>query len=280
MRAEYLAMPELRDASWRYHVRTSDHFEFSFAFHREYELVLIAEGAGRRLVGDSSEPYGPGDLVLIAPELPHTWVSAPGVTRNAAVIVQFGREWGSSLWSGPEFAAIAGMLDESRRGLAFDRPPRAVTRTLRDLGDLSPARRTLSMLGVLQTLAEQACWRTLASVGYPADLDEDSRRRVDAACRFLRSAHGRKVVLAEVAQVAHMSPSAFSRFFRRAMGRSLTDYLNELRVATACRLLVDTELPIIEVASRSGYRNLSHFNRQFRRRKEMPPRAYRASFRA
>lgn len=278
MRAEFLAIPALRDASWRYHVRTAERFEFSFAFHDAFELVLITAGNGRRLVGDSIEAYGPGDLVLIAPEVPHTWESAPDVRHNQAVIVQFERDWGGQLWEAREFEAIAELLRASERGVVFDEPPEPVTRTLQGLGALPAPRRTLSMLGVLQSLAEAGGWRPLASLGYSAQLNEDARRRVARACRFMHASYDRKVTLAEVAELVHMSPSAFSRFFRRAMGRTLTDYLNELRVGAACRLLVETDLPVTEIASRAGYHNLSHFNRQFRRRKGVAPRAYRVAY--
>ena len=88
MRAELLPIPAV-PGSWRYAVRSAPEFEFSWGFHRQAELVLITAGTGRRLIGDSIEPYGPGDLVLLADGVPHTWVSAPGSAHNQAVIAQF-----------------------------------------------------------------------------------------------------------------------------------------------------------------------------------------------
>jgi AraC-like DNA-binding protein len=280
LRAPLLGVPEPRGASWRYHVRTSERFEFSWGFHHEIELVLITEGSGRRLVGDSIEPYRPNDLVLIGAQLPHTYVSAAGVDRNVAVIVQFATDFlGGALWDSPEFAAIADLLHRSRLGIAFDDPPNELVLELGGLGHLAPARRTAALLGTLQSLTEHLAQRRLASLGYSPQVDGTRPHRIDAVCGFLHTAYARKVTLEEVAELVHMSPPACSRFFRRTMGRTLTDYLNELRLSAACRLLVETELPIIDVAAASGFRNLSYFNRRFLRRTGMAPRRYRAHYR-
>jgi len=293
MRAELQPMPATRDASWRYHIRRSDHFEFSWGFHEEVELVLILEGTGRRLVGDSSELYGPGDLTLIGAELPHTYVSSPGEDRNAAVIVQFSVPkaparspadfapdcLGGGLWGCAEFTGIADLVRAARRGLRFDRPPEAVVERLPELGGEPPAWRTLALLGILQTLAEDGGGRPLASASYAPDLGETTRLRIDAVCSYVQSAYSRAVTLDDVAGLAHLSPPAFSRFFSRTMGRTFTEYLNDVRIDAACRLLVETDLPVTAVAARCGYRNLSYFNRRFLRRKGTQPHRFRRQYR-
>jgi len=270
MRAELLPIPAV-PGSWRYVVRTAPEFEFSWGFHRQAELVLITAGTGRRLIGDSIEPYGPGDLVLLADGVPHTWVSAPGSTHNQAVIAQFASGW---VWSVPELAPVHDLLRAAGRGLAFDDPPAGA---LTGLGELEPGRRSLALLDLLLTLAGTG--RPLASAGFAPDLGATTRDRVDTICRFLQEAYPHRVTLAEIAATVHLSPAACSRFFSRAMGRTLTDYLDELRVDAARRLLIETDLPVGEVAARAGFANLSWFNRRFRHRTSMRPTRYRAQFR-
>ena len=243
--------------------------------------MLILEGTGRRLIGDSSELYEPGDLTLIGAELPHTYASHPGVDRNAAVIVQWLPDFlGGDLWRSPEFADVARLLDAARRGLVFDRPPADVVAQLPGLRDLTPVWRTLALLGILQRLAEDDGGRQLASASYVPDLGAATRRRIDTACSYVRAAYDRPITLDDVASRVQLSRSAFSRFFRRTMGRTFTDYVNEVRIDAACRLLIETDLPVTAVAARCGYRNLSHFNRRFLRRKGTQPRRYRRQYRA
>lgn len=115
-------------------------------FHPEFELTLLTRGVGTRLVGDCVQEYGPGDLALIGPELPHTYVSTPGQDGQEAIVVQFRRDFlGADFFSSPEFAAVAWPLERSARGLAF---PRAAV-PLRNLADLRPADQTLELLRIL-----------------------------------------------------------------------------------------------------------------------------------
>jgi len=72
-----------------------------------------------------------------------------------------------------------------------------------------------------------------------------------------------------------MGPQAFSRFFKRATGKTMTAYVNELRVGLACRLLLETDLNALQICHRAGFNNFSNFVRQFRRRKKLTPAEFR-----
>lgn len=259
--------------SWRHHVRRAGSFSFGWHFHPEFELTIITAGSGTRFVGDDIGSYRPGDVTLLGPELPHTFVSAPPGPHEA-VVIQFRPDFlGPRFFELPEFAGVRQLLGRAARGLALAGSS-ATTDVLRSTA-ATPPRRTLALLDTLAALSEAADARTLSSADHRPQRRDDTRRRVDAVFGFLHAQYTRPLGLAEVAAVAHLSPAAFSRFFRRTCGRTLTTYLTELRIAAACRELVGSERPVADVATRCGFANLSNFNRRFRETMSMSPREYR-----
>jgi AraC-like DNA-binding protein len=271
---EHIEAPPAR--SWKCFRRRGEQFAFTWHFHPEYELTLITAGAGTRFVGDSIEEYAVGDVVLIGPNLPHTYASTLDQHGHEAVVAQFRGDFlGVDAFGVPEFAAVADLLGRAGRGLRF---PRGVdVDGFATLDRLAPADQTLTLLAALVRLAGVEA-RPLASTHYSPTLNRSAHDRTTAVIRFLQSEYARPVSLDAVASAAHLSPAAASRLFRRTTGTTITAYLNTLRVNAACRQLVDTDRRIVDIAADCGYQNLSHFNRRFRRLKGMSPREYRARF--
>lgn len=280
MRAAAEKIP-LTSESFRYRVRDDPRFEFRWHFHPEYELTLIVQSRGRRIVGDSVEDYRDGDLVLLGPNLPHAWGSSPGPRRrHRSIVLQFsGSFLGAGFFERPEVRDVARMLAQSATGLSFTGQAR--DRAARLLGEMQHLRgldRLLALLSALGALARSPDVRPLASPGFRPALDLDNRRRIDSVCAYIHHNHTRPISQPEMAHIAHLSPSAFSRFFKRMIGKTFIDYLHEIRIGHACELLIEGDLPITEVAYASGFSNLSNFNRRFLEQKRMTPRTYRAQF--
>jgi AraC-like DNA-binding protein len=256
-------------------VRREKRFDFQWHFHREYELTLITKGSGTRLVGDGVQDYAPGDLTLIGPEVPHTYVSKHGFNEHEALVVQFRPNFlGRDIFRSPEFIEVAAMLERSACGLSF---PCSATmlNDLVGLTDLDPAYQTLTLLQILVRLSACSEARPLAGTVHLPALNQAAEARIGAVVHLLHTEYARPMSLDEVAAAAHMSPSSTSRFFRRAMGVTITNYLNALRVDAACRLLRDTDQTVADIAADCGYANLSNFNRRFRELRGMSPREYR-----
>lgn len=281
MRAQVEHIEPSPRESWAYQFRSEPAFPFHWHFHQQLELTLIISGRGVRFVGDCCEDYGPGDLVLLGSELPHSYLAEPhpdGVP-NTAIVAQFDREFlGAGFLAAPEFGPLVRLFDRASRGLSFDPAAAgAVAGRLAELGGLTGAARTVELLRVLTELAALPA-RPLVSEGFRALVDENSQAMIERICTFLITNHRARLSLADVAAVAHLTPSALSRSFRRATGRSVLNYLIEVRIAVACRLLIDTDRTIAEIAADSGYASLANFNRQFRRLKGMAPREFRAAY--
>lgn len=212
---------------------------------------------------------------MVAPNVPHCWnVPATQQARVRAAVVHFGPAMTALIQALPAHTPTRGLLERGRRGLLYPEVGSSVvTRIVSAAHTSDDARAAASTLDLLASLAD--CDASPLSCQAGIRVNRGIQRRIDEVCRHVLAHHDRPVGLAEVAAVACMSAPAFSRFFRKTMGLTFTEYLTQVRVATACALLRDTDWTIATVATRAGFANLSNFNRQFRRLKAMPPRDYR-----
>ena len=253
-------------------------FPYRWHFHPEFELTLITSGRGQRFVGNSIERFEPGDLVLLGPHLPHTWESAADPDeRSRAVVIQFARQRLAAADSAqPEFSDIQRLLTAANRGLVFKLGAHHVVRSLIETGEaLPPLDRLLRLLEVLQQLATCGRERPVADEAFcqqPRARDAD---RIDRICRKILEDLDSPPSLSEAATLAGMSPTGFSRFFRRMTGRTFTGWIHEVQIAQACHLLTRTDQPVTSIAAAAGFENLSHFNRIFKRLRGCTPREFR-----
>src|SRR6218665_175625 len=251
-------------------------FEFKWHYHPEYELTLIVQGSGKRRVGDNHENFGPGDLVLIGPSMPHTWVSDPLEKECRAVVVQFPESFVQSFFQFPEFEKAAAMLKESRQGLVFpgEHPARQM---LGDLAGLNAAERFTRLFSILEHLSRQR-WEVLASEDFTPATGGGNETRINKVCRYVHRNIDRRFTLEEVAGLVYLSEPAFCKFFKRATGKTFSDYVNDVRIGRASALLVSSDFPVSAIAYRCGFENMSYFNRIFLRKKSINPKAFRERF--
>ena len=256
-------------------------FDANWHFHPEWELTWIQEGCGRRFVGDTIEPFGAGDLVLVGPGLPHFWFSdVVGGGLSRALVVQFPGDFpGEAFLTLPEMGDVEQILKRGARGLLFF--GRGVGEACERFGRLQamePFEAVLELVRMLQLLAG-ARSRPIAGPAYERFSGEGSQTRIGRLYAFLMEHFREPLTLDGIASAVGMSPSACSRFFMRATGGGLWNFLTELRVDHAASLLRGCDRGIAEIAFESGFSTLSSFNRHFRERHGHSPREYRNSFR-
>ncbi len=248
---------------------------FNWHQHPECELTLIVSGRGVRQVGDAVERFGPGDLVLLGPGLPHSWISDPGCGRCRAVVVKFPAALAGER---PEAQRLRPLLARARRGLVF-----SGTSAVAAAGELEALARTTSPVARLGRLhlalaeLEAGSGRALAAAPPVPDPQPDARLARVLACVHAQA--DRPLPAARAARIADMHPAAFSRWFRRRLGLGFVRYLAEVRVALACRLLAEGNRNVTEVALAAGFGSLSSCNRWFRRVRGVAPRSWRAAVR-
>ena len=252
-------------------------FEYPWHQHPEIELTWILKGSGLRYVGDSVEPFHAGDFCLLGANLPHTWLSsdgAPGATV-LSLVVQFNPAlWGKELFHLPEFARIAGLFDSAACGLSFDGAFAARMRR-KMFRRASPLRQFTALLEILEELAAHPGARPLALAPWPHGRRAASDSRLRTVLAYLSESSGGPVSQADAARLVRLSPAAFSRFFRRSVGKTFQAYLTDLRLSEASRQLLESERTISEIAFDAGFGNLSNFNRSFRIARGMSPGQFR-----
>jgi AraC-like DNA-binding protein/quercetin dioxygenase-like cupin family protein len=249
-------------------------FEFRWHYHPEYELTLITKGSGKRLVGDNYQNYQAGDLVLLGPDLPHTWVSSATKKKTSvsAVVVQFSDTFIQGFLHLSEFRAIAGLLAASSHGLAFSSSNLA--KEVAQLPDKSGVEKVTALVHILQKLSEQKP-RKLASEYFHAVRGKQNEKRINIICQYLQKHAVDKVELKKAATLVHLSRSAFCKFFKRATGKTFTDYINDIRIGNVCELLIESDKQISEIAYQTGFDSLTYFNRVFIKKKKVTPRKFR-----
>lgn len=248
-------------------------------FHPEFQITLVLKSAGYRLVGDNITPLTPGDLVLVGANLPHVWQQDGGGGRAGvhAVVVRFlDTLLGRDFLEIPEAAAVQRLLRRAGRGLQVTGRTRdAVAERLQRLAAVRGLHRVAELLGILETLAHSRELAPIASAGFVPSLSREDQGRMERVIAHIHAHLTGDVDRAGAARAAHLSEGAFSRFFKLRTGKTLPEYVNELRVGRACRLLADEPRKVTDIALDCGFRNLANFNRRFREITRLTPRDYR-----
>jgi AraC-like DNA-binding protein len=253
-------------------------FDCPFHYHPEIELTLIAGSSGHRYVGDHIGRFSPGDLVLLGPNLPHSYINdAKSSGRAHSIVLQFLPEClGPDFFRLGEMKRIHPLLERSRLGLAVHGRTRdTVGRLMKELVGVEGVPRLTSFLHILEILAASKEIRTLAGPTYSPSLALYQGERINRVCALISKKYRENVTQSEASRVAHMSPPSFSRFFRRATNRTFRAFLNEVRIGHASRMLLETDQTVTEICFDSGFGNLSNFNRQFLKLRKASPRNYR-----
>lgn len=251
-------------------------------FHPEYELHHVVTTKGRYFVGDFIGEFGPGNLVLTGPNLPHNWISdlAAGETVPLRCrVVQFTERFvDSAITLMPELSGLEILLQQSRHGLLFPEETSAVVAPrMEALITATGARRLELFLGIIDALVRAREVKQLTSSDYVPDPSGFMSAGINKVLAYIGQHLIEPFSADELAALAGQSPSMFSRSFRRHTGMSFVKYVNRLRINVACQMLMsDDEASITDVCYASGFNNLSNFNRQFLEQKGMPPSQFRA----
>lgn len=250
-------------------------------YHPELELVYICESTGTRFVGDGLERFEKGELVLIGNNLPHMWLNDQiyfdeSSNLNAeAIAVHFTKDFlGVGLLEAPEMQSISKLLQLAEQGIRFKDMSDSIKIDLNDLLELKGFERVIKFLELLYFLSKHKEYELLASKGFVSSFNVNDDKKLDKIYAYIFKNFKDPIQSKDVAAVAHMNSSAFSRFFKKVHRKTFTKYLNEIRIGFACKMLLEQKDNVSAVCYESGFNNISNFNRQFKAIVGMSPTEY------
>ena len=281
---EYIDFP-LRTAvkvKWR----KMPHFTYPWHFHSAYEILYVIEGTGTSFVADNIEQFASGDLAMLGSNLPHFWRSdekyhLPDSKEEINyIVIQFpGNLFREPIFEYPEFHVIQKLFERSSRGIRFlpafsEKMGKRVLKVAQSSG----FERVILLLKLLHELAKTEKYRLLAGELYHQQNHDFTDDRLTKVLHFLATSYQQKIELEQVAEIAHLHPSAFCRFFKEKTGKSFSEYVTDLRISYACRLILDNRLSVSQICFECGFNNISNFNRSFKKHTRYTPTEYYTEF--
>ncbi|WP_240315257.1 AraC family transcriptional regulator [Mucilaginibacter pineti] len=242
-----------------------------FHFHNLCELVWIEKSHGKRIVGDHIDNFEDDDLVLMGPNLPHIWLndklfqqeSAANIVKST--VIYFPADFLLNLTDEQSILnPTEDLILRSARGLRFyGETSKKIIDILSNISEKEGFKKIIHFLQAIEILSASNEYNYLASVTFKNSYDEKDTNRINTVYKFLMQNFHRDITLKEVADLCNMTTNSFCRFFKARTQKSLTQFLNELRIGHACKLLRNEENAIANVCYQCGYNNLTNFNKFF-----------------
>ncbi|MGR5063046.1 AraC family transcriptional regulator [Photobacterium sp. DNB22_13_2] len=277
--------------SWRYRKIEEPNKHYQWHFHQEYELVIHRHFQGKACIGHYEGHFGDSNMVLIAPNLPHRFISTETEENQLCEthIIWFKKEWiANMMFSCVEMRKIESLLKRAEKGIEFtEKTCSQVLKLLKDITTYPAMAQLGILLQVLSALISDKNSRTLLSyapqkLSYALPKEQSaekvSQEKIEKVCLYLEQQFSHSVTLADLAAHMSTSESSIHRLFSIHFKESFSQYLKKLRLNHAAELLQTTSQPIGLIAESVGYRNQVNFNRQFKDYKQMTPRQYRNSY--
>ena len=282
-KAEFEMIPRGGQSSFALREFRLPAFSSPWHFHPEYELTYIVQSQGRRFVGDHIARFGPGELVLLGANLPHFWNNDVAATRPAnrahSLVIQFRADFlGNDFLRQTELAGVQKLLQRAQRGIQFTGPVCVtVGELMRRMLRMSGLERLIGFLKVLRHL-EAAPSHKLSSRGFVPTLDDQAARRINQVYQWVFAHFTEPLNHELIARRVGTSQSALCHYFKRVTGRTLTDFINEIRIGHARKLLIETDQTVAGIAYASGFESLSNFNRHFHELTGTSPTGFRRHY--
>lgn len=276
MKAIYEQLSLNVENSFLYRQFSLPQFDAPFHYHPELELTYIEQSEGRRFVGQQISNFEAGDLVLLGENVPHCWLNREGVSLAKATVIQFKKDFvGEPFLNLPEMGLIKQLFDKAQSGIAIKGETQKKVVEKMDFKGLNAFQKFIQLIEILHIIAlsdEIELIDTQFSADKLSIVDTERFQKIYA---FIIENYQEDIDLNTISAIAHLTPTAFCRYFKKITHKTLFDVVTEFRIKHACQLLTSTEKSVADICFESGFGNISYFNKSFKEAMGHSPLAYR-----
>lgn len=291
MKPQLHKLPLVNDSSFLYKNWHCDYFDKPWHFHEEYELVMIEKSCGKKFIGDKVTDFEEGDLMLIGPKIPHffrnnaDYYKKSGKLEASSIFIHFTKDClGKDFFDLPEMKLVHKLLENALYALEIHGSVKPyVIEKLQHMCTETAPQRLVSLLDILVKVSESHEVIPVLSARFKeskyaaVDSCKDTER-MGVILDYINKNFHREIYVNEIAAKLHMCSASFSRYFKHHTRKTFSDYITELRISHACKLLMMDDKSIAQICFESGFENLSNFYKHFRRITGVIPKEYRKRF--
>lgn len=278
---------DIPNASFSIENVVKPYFTSLWHFHPQVEIIGIERGNGTVFVGDYIGPFGPGTVALIGSNVPHVWQNdANHFSKDSGLIaesrvIKFNETFGGDVFLQlPELVRVRQLFLQSQRGLLFSGDTAGeLFNEIRILFEHEGMERLIRLMRLLHRMSETTEYQLMASSAFTNVYDQNDCDRMSRIYKFVTSNFRTEISLSQAAEIAHLSETAFCRYFKSRTLKTFSYFVNEIRVGHACKLLIETDKSIFDVCCESGFNHLSNFYKQFKLYRHCTPHEYRDKYR-
>ena len=273
------------DTKSTFHVRreTSPSNNNKWHYHLEIEIVYFKKGSGTQFAGDHISRFMPGDITIVGAGLPHYWrfdnsyIGSEPAQQADIIVVHFLEDcFGSRFLDLVENKTINQMLQRARRGLAVKNEEKKLVAILMErLTESEGPEKIIWLLKILQTIANSKQVNTLSSMGFKYKFNEEECERINAIYQYSFAHFRNKIFLEEIAEVAHICPNSFCRYFKSMTHKTYSRFILEIKIGNACNLLIESEFKIGQIGLECGFNRSSTFYKYFKKITGKSPATYK-----
>ncbi|MCD0472043.1 AraC family transcriptional regulator [Flavobacterium sp. JAS] len=245
--------------------------------HEEIQISFIEKGEGAIFAGDTISHYNEGDILVIGSNLPHVFRSEVRENEPSIMLTLFftTNSFGRDFFSLNTFKNIHPFLESSKNGFIVHNAPKKITKSFKKLKKADNYQRFILFLEILKWLSNNDK-ELLSNHLYDKKITDNEGKRMQTVFEHVMTNFSKNINLDEIASIANMTKNAFCRYFKVRTNKSFFQFLIEVRIEHASKLLANnSELSVLEIAELCGFNNISNFNRKFKELKQTSPLQYR-----